>query len=526
MVKHYLLALYEVFEVSEHLSYKVASRFLLTSFFLWTTIDFVDVYRTVQSQQKIQSDNYANRASKLTELIDRTQTALFLGSGDLEYPEQVFASYDSDFQKILKDIYRLTYTLAMHTSSKKNMKLTKAGWAITNEIDIKLLNHVENNKNKKIFVDYMGNLVLVRTGKQNEMSFTLLLRISTQSIGKFLHLDGAKLVHEDNQDYDDLKNGPVRYIKLLIGDGWQLVYSEPEISLFTEYHESLRSNGLWLLIVAIGTATLLFIGYTSLSAYIAEEFRQQIKKKNTLIESISEELDKSKTELTHYSDLNAKKEIQAQAESKLLFGIVSIHQLIAFLRLGIAFRKDIFVPNEEQFIYGDDHLDDVLQSTDVDLLQEIQNILNCLEVSRFQNRVNIQLITQMKNHVVPTDPWVFKIVLYNIIKRALIRSKEDGELELTLSESDENIILSLKDNGYFLEENHKSYFERPVGISLLMAHWDRVVFIAEKTGINITHVQLSNKEFQTNIELPFNRKLSPIKSEEDRTNVIPFMPKT
>lgn len=526
MVKHYLWALDDVFGISEHLNYRIAAKFLLASLFLWGANDFIDVYRTVQNQQEIQRENYANRASKLAELIDRTQTVLFLGSGDLEYPEQVFASYDNDFQKILKDLYHLTYSLNLHTSSKSKMKFSKAGWAITNEIDNKLLNQIENNKDKKIFVDYMGNLVLVRTGIQKEMSFTLLLRISTQSIGKLLLIDGAKLVHEDNQGYDDLKNDHFRYLKLPIGDGWQLVYSEPIISLFTEYHKNLRSNGFWLMIIVLGSATMLFIGYTSLSAYIADEFRQQIKNKNAIIEGISEELEKSKMELSHYSELNAKKKKQELAESKFLFGIDSIHQLIIFLRLGMAFRKDIFEPNEEQFIYGDENLDDVMQNTNVDVREEVQNILNCLEVSKLQNRVNIKLITKLKNHVVSTDPWVFKIVLYNIIKRALIRSKEDGQLAMTFSESDKNIILSLKDNGYFLEDDHKSYFERSVGISLLMAQWNRVVFIAEKAGIRISHIQLSNKEFQTNIELPLNRNLSPIKSEEDRTNVIPFLPKT
>ncbi|MFH1537022.1 MAG: HAMP domain-containing sensor histidine kinase [Patescibacteria group bacterium] len=98
----------------------------------------------------------------------------------------------------------------------------------------------------------------------------------------------------------------------------------------------------------------------------------------------------------------------------------------------------------------------VKKKQEVDLETLITKILGRLN-SRIKNKkLNINFIKQKKAVLISADSWALDIAVREIIENAIFYSRERGEININITEKNNNIILSVRDEGIGIPKEDQS----------------------------------------------------------------------
>lgn len=104
----------------------------------------------------------------------------------------------------------------------------------------------------------------------------------------------------------------------------------------------------------------------------------------------------------------------------------------------------------------------------IDLLQLIQEVMATMKLQFDKHKAGINLITEGEQFLIKADKIHITGVIYNLLDNALKYSKDDPQITITLSSSNESVMLSVQDNGIGIAREYQpkifdKFFRVPTG---------------------------------------------------------------
>ena len=101
----------------------------------------------------------------------------------------------------------------------------------------------------------------------------------------------------------------------------------------------------------------------------------------------------------------------------------------------------------------------IIQKSDVDLKEIIENVVNRLNI--FAEKNNIKIQTNLKDFQIFGNKELLENLFYNLIDNAIRYNQPNGEVDIEIFENTHNIIFSVKDNGIGIPQHlQERIFER------------------------------------------------------------------
>lgn len=538
-LKQYQWIFEHIVEFADQLNVKLALRIFCLSIMGWGIVDVLDVLKSVQSLHQLQEKRFLDRSKLLAEIIQWSQLNLSLGHGDSKDLEQIFKGYDDSLRDKLEKHYKLTYGLTLYAKeATKEIKLTRFGRKDLGVNDVSMLERLSPSEEYKFGADSTGDIYLIRPCFESLPGYVLCLKISAKSIAKLFDLGEPEGIQVRELDESSAKpepeiwqQGKDKLFRLPISKNFNVLYSEPEILFLDEMKNNLQTNGLWLILYVIFSSLGSVVLYGLISMKIAKGFREKLIKQEDKIVHLDQELAKFKVELQISTEIINSDKIQDKAESGLLTELKQHFQRPIQSNL-VASGDKHYRSNGLNSIHSNLNGEEIMEvqgeiltkRVHLDMMDVLQEILNCFEVTRRNKNVTIVNLTECENPIIIlASQRAFKVILYNVIKRVFSRLNRNGQLFIEILESPDLITLYLIDDGYDLEEDHCSYFAGTSGLLRVMMQGHELMAQAKRENISLSTERIPTD--QTRVTLKMQRDPQPDMQPEGRTNVVQFNPK-
>ena len=114
----------------------------------------------------------------------------------------------------------------------------------------------------------------------------------------------------------------------------------------------------------------------------------------------------------------------------------------------------------------------------------VENLVDSIQPYTMQRKINVSFDTDTEIKIIKFDPYIIETIILNILSNALKYTPEKGEVILSITVKNEDIFISISDNGVGIAEDKlEMIFERFTQINPLMTR------MAEGTGIGLSLVK-------------------------------------
>ena len=136
-----------------------------------------------------------------------------------------------------------------------------------------------------------------------------------------------------------------------------------------------------------------------------------------------------------------------------------------------------------------------LEKTNWDIIELINEVFETFEVKSEKKNIKLKLPKHQKPILVEADRNKISQVLYNLISNAIKYGQEFGEVRGQITNESNQILISIKDNGYGIEKNSiKRVFERFYRSSKARAH-------TKGTGLGLALVKQLSSRIGANVKV-------------------------